>query len=73
MVAYDIAALMEYKGMLLKEACEFVVHKKLVDMGAEGGLISIDRFGNIEMPFNSEGMYRACRKNDDAAFIAIYK
>ncbi len=72
-VAYDIAALMEYKGMLLKEACEFVVHKKLVDMGAEGGLISIDRFGNIEMPFNSEGMYRACRKNDDAAFIAIYK
>lgn len=72
-VAYDIAALMEYKDMLLKEACEFVVHKKLVEMGAEGGLISIDRFCNIEMPFNSEGMYRGYQKNGDAPFIAIYK
>ncbi len=72
-VAYDIAALMEYKGMLLKEACEFVVQNKLVALGAEGGLISIDRFGNIEMPFNSEGMYRASRRNDDLPFIAIYK
>ncbi|MEO6168584.1 MAG: isoaspartyl peptidase/L-asparaginase [Chitinophagales bacterium] len=72
-VAYDISALMEYKDMLLKEACEFVVHKKLVEMGAEGGLISIDRFCNIEMPFNSEGMYRGYRKNEDLAYIAIYK
>lgn len=71
-VAYDISALMAYKDMLLKEACEFVVKKKLVEMGAEGGLISIDRFGNIEMPFNSEGMYRASRKNDEDPIIAIY-
>ncbi|MBK9730235.1 MAG: isoaspartyl peptidase/L-asparaginase [Chitinophagaceae bacterium] len=72
-VAYDISALMEYKDMLLKEACDYVVNKKLVELGAEGGLISIDRFGNIEMPFNSDGMYRACRRNGDAPFIAIYK
>ncbi|MEP7127506.1 MAG: isoaspartyl peptidase/L-asparaginase, partial [Chitinophagales bacterium] len=72
-VAYDISALMEYKDMLLKEACDYVVNRKLVELGAEGGLISIDRFGNIEMPFNSDGMYRACRRNGDAPFIAIYK
>lgn len=72
-VAYDISALMEYKGMLLKEACEYVVQQKLVNMGAEGGLISIDRFCNIELPFNSDGMYRGYRKNHELPAIAIYK
>ncbi|MCY7409872.1 MAG: isoaspartyl peptidase/L-asparaginase [Chitinophagales bacterium] len=71
-VAYDIHALMDYKGMLLKEAVDFVVKKKLVDFNAEGGLIAIDKFGNIEMPFNSEGMYRACRRNGDETLVAIY-
>jgi beta-aspartyl-peptidase (threonine type) len=72
-VAYDISCLMEYKGMSLQEACEQVVNKKLVAFGGEGGLIAIDHFGNIEMPFNSEGMYRGYRKSDEAAVIGIYK
>ncbi|MBK6483436.1 MAG: isoaspartyl peptidase/L-asparaginase [Chitinophagaceae bacterium] len=72
-VAYDISALMEYKGMLLKEACEYVVQKKLVNMRAEGGLISIDRFCNIELSFNSDGMYRGYRKNHELPVIAIYR
>lgn len=71
-VAYDVHALMEYKGMLLKEAVDFVVKKKLVEFNAEGGLIAIDKFGNIEMPFNSEGMYRACKRNGDETLVAIY-
>lgn len=71
-VAYDISALMEYKGMLLKEACEYVVQKKLVQMNAEGGLISIDRLCNIELPFNSAGMYRGYRKNHEPVSIDIY-
>ncbi len=71
-VAYDVHALMEYKDMLLREACDLVVHKKLVSLGAEGGLIAIDRFCNIEMPFNSEGMYRGYRKSGGLAVTAIY-
>ena len=59
--------------MLLKEACEYVVQQKLLNMGAEGGLISIDRFCNIELPFNSDGMYRGYRKNNEVPVIAIYK
>lgn len=72
-VAHDISALMEYKDMLLKEACDLVVNKKLVAFGGEGGLIAIDAFANIEMPFNSEGMYRAYKRNGEPPFIAIYK
>ena len=72
-VAYDISALMEYKNLSLKEACEEVVMNKLVKIGGEGGLISIDKFGNIELPFNSEGMYRAMKDSSGNELIAIYK
>lgn len=72
-VAYDVSCLMEYKGLSLKEACETVVRQKLVKIGGEGGLIAIDAHGNIELAFNSEGMYRAAKKAGDALFTAIYK
>jgi len=46
---------------------------KLVKIGGEGGLIALDRYGNIELPFNSEGMYRAKKSHDSDVFIGIYK
>ncbi len=72
-VAYDISCLMEYKGLSLKEACDIVVMDKLVKIGGEGGLIAIDKNGNIELPFNSEGMYRAKKTFGSDVFIGIYK
>lgn len=72
-VAYDISCLMEYKGLSLKEACDIVVYQKLVKIGGEGGLVAIDAKGNIEMPFNSEGMYRAMRKSGGEIYLGIYK
>jgi beta-aspartyl-peptidase (threonine type) len=71
-VAYDISCLIEYKGLTLKEACDLVVYDKLVKIGGEGGLIALDSHGNIEMPFNSEGMYRASKKENSDLFIGIY-
>jgi beta-aspartyl-peptidase (threonine type) len=72
-VAYDISCLMEYKGYSLKQACDYVVKDKLVKFGGEGGLIAIDVAGNIELPFNSEGMYRGYKKGDADAVIKIYE
>jgi L-asparaginase / beta-aspartyl-peptidase len=72
-VAYDISCLMEYKGYTLAEACNLVVHEKLVKIGGEGGLIAVDKQGNIELPFNSEGMYRAAANSDGLLLAAIYK
>ncbi len=72
-VAYDISCLMEYKGLSLKKACDIVVMDKLVKIGGEGGLIALDAKGNIELPFNSDGMYRASKKSDRDLFIGIYK
>ncbi len=72
-VAYDISCLMEYKGYTLKQACDYVVKDKLVKLGGEGGLIAIDKSGNIELPFNSEGMYRAYKKGNTDAVVKIYE
>ena len=72
-VAYDISCLIEYKGLNLKQACDLVVMDKLVKIGGEGGLIALDNKGNIELPFNSEGMYRAKKSSDSDLFIGVYK
>lgn len=71
--AYDVSALMEYKELTLEEACNLVVHKKLKQINGEGGLIAIDKKCNIQMSFNSEGMYRACIKTGKEMEIKIYK
>ncbi|MCD6018698.1 MAG: isoaspartyl peptidase [Bacteroidetes bacterium] len=72
-VAYDISCLMEYKNLSLKEACDLVVMDKLVKIGGEGGLIALDSKGHVALPFNSDGMYRASKKENEELFIGIYK
>ena len=73
LAAYDIAALMDYGGLSLHEACEAVVMDKLPALGGSGGLIAVDREGNIALPFNSEGMYRAWGYAGDAPSVGIYR
>lgn len=70
--AYDVSALMEYRGMSVKEACETVVLDKLVKMQGEGGLISVDGEGNWAMVLNSAGMYRGVKSSDGTDMCCIY-
>jgi len=71
--AYDVSALMEYKGLSLEEAMEEVVNKKLVAIGGEGGMIGVDAKGNPAMLLNSAGMYRAVKSSDGLNEIQIYR
>jgi L-asparaginase / beta-aspartyl-peptidase len=72
-LAYDIAAMMEYKGMSLRDAAELAVMDKLKALGGSGGVVAIDAQGNIAMPFNSEGMYRGFMLADGTIETAIFK
>jgi L-asparaginase / beta-aspartyl-peptidase len=72
-VAYDIAALMKYRGMTVQQAGDEVIHKKLAPVKGEGGVIILDRHGNFATPFNSEGMYRGHIGTDGVAHVGIYK
>ncbi|NMP31579.1 isoaspartyl peptidase/L-asparaginase [Thalassotalea sp. M1531] len=71
-VAADICARMQYQGLSLAVAADTVVNQVLVEAGGSGGVIAIDTKGNITMPFNSKGMYRASRKSRQAAKAAIF-
>ncbi len=72
-VAYDVSCLMEHKGMSLEAASEEVINKRILDIKGDGGLIAVDAKGNIAMPFNTEGMYRASKTSEGDEQIAIYK
>ncbi len=71
--AYDVSALMEYKKLSLKDACHVVIFEKLPLVKGEGGLIAVDKDGNLCLPFNSEGMYRAWCQEGVQIQIKMYK
>ncbi|GAA3572668.1 isoaspartyl peptidase/L-asparaginase [Snuella lapsa] len=72
-VAHDISALMEYKGLSLKEAAKEVIQKKIPKLGGNGGIIAIDKNGNMVMEFNTAGMFRATINDRAELYIAMYK
>lgn len=72
-VAYDISAQMEYRGMSLDEAATHEIMEKLKAQGAEGGLIGVDKDGNISMPFNTEAMLRGYITSDGAEYIRAFR
>lgn len=72
-VAYDVACLMEYKGLSLQAACDEVILNRIVKIGGDGGLIAVNTHGDIAMPFNTEGMYRGFRNSDGMSEVKIYK
>ncbi|NTX39739.1 isoaspartyl peptidase/L-asparaginase [Myxococcus sp. CA033] len=72
-VARDICARVEYQELPLPEAANVVVHDVLVKAGGEGGVIAMDREGNVAMPFNSSGMYRGYVGQDGQPHVAIFK
>ncbi|MBS0026721.1 isoaspartyl peptidase/L-asparaginase family protein [Chitinophaga sp. 22321] len=71
-VAYDLSALIEYKGLSVQQAGNAVI-KKVGDMGGDGGLIALDKKGNMTMSFNTEGMYRGAITKDGKIEVEIYK
>lgn len=73
MVAYDISALMAYKGLSLREAAREVIQKKVPELGGDGGIIAVDKNGNMVAEFNTEGMYRATMDAQGNLEIGIYK
>ena len=71
-VAHQISALMELRGMSLSEAAEAAL-AQAEKLGGTGGLIAVDKNGNIALPFNTSGMYRGHIREDGKFVIEIYK
>ena len=72
-VAYDISALMEYRGLSVEEASKVVIHEKMAKLGGNGGVIALDNKGNVAMVMNTDGMYRAHMDSKGNKTIKIYR
>ena len=71
-VAHDISALMEYKGLSLKDAAKIVLDK-VKALGGDGGIVAVDKNGNMVADFNTAGMYRATMNDKGELTIGIYE
>ncbi|WP_225859757.1 MULTISPECIES: isoaspartyl peptidase/L-asparaginase family protein [Chitinophaga] len=72
-VAKTVSDLVEYKGWTLEKAANELIAKQVPALGGDGGLIAIDKNGNIAMPFNTAGMYRGAVTEDGKITVEIYK
>ena len=73
-VAYDISALMEYKSYSLQDAANEVIFNKITPMGGSGGgIIAVDKDGNISMTFNTGLMHRAWATSKGDAAVGVLK
>ena len=72
-VAYDISAQMEYQNKSLKDATKDVIQNKLTKLGGTGGVVALDKNGNMSFEFNTAGMYRASMNDKGELVVKIYK
>lgn len=70
--AFDVSAQMRYAGLTLEESARRVVMEKLPAIHGRGGLIAVDRAGNVTLPFNTEGMYRGVARVGEPVNVWIY-
>lgn len=70
-VAHDVAARMRYRGSSLAAAARAAL-ANVAKLGGDGGLVAVDRRGNVAMPFNSEGMYRGAIDRHGKTAIEIF-
>lgn len=71
-VAADICARVKYQGKTIQQAGNEVIHEVLMPVGGTGGVIIIDRLGNVALPFNTKGMYRGSKSSTGENFVAIF-
>jgi beta-aspartyl-peptidase (threonine type) len=72
-LAKSISDMMEFGKMSLQDAANEMVMKRLPALGGDGGLIAVDKDGNIAMPFCTEGMYRGYVREEGVKVVKIYK
>ena len=73
LIAYDVAARIAYQDLALQEAAKNLIHESLTNAGGKGGLIALDTAGNIAMPFNTSGMFRAVKQSGSKANARIFQ
>ncbi len=72
-VAHDISAMMQYSDLSIQEAASAVIQEKLKEAGGRGGVICVDKQGNIAMEFNTTGMLRAYATANGEKAVKVFE
>lgn len=71
-VAADICARVQYQGKSIATAGKEVIFGPMLTAGGTGGVIILNTKGEISMPFNTKGMYRASKTNTQPTYVGIF-
>jgi beta-aspartyl-peptidase (threonine type) len=71
-LAHEISSLIKYRGLTAEDAARQAIQVRLKAIGGDGGVIVVDRAGNVAMQFNTDGMFRGTRDSNGRREIAIY-
>jgi len=69
--SHTVSAYMNFNNATLGEATDYVIHQKMKPNTA--GIITVDREGNISMPFNTSGMFRAAADANGLRMVKIWE
>lgn len=69
--AHEVSNLMQYQDLNLQQAQQKVI-EKIGRLGGDGGMIGIDKKGNVAWFFNTKGMFRAHKKSNGTKEIRFY-
>ncbi|MBC3541034.1 isoaspartyl peptidase/L-asparaginase family protein [Rufibacter sediminis] len=72
-VAHEVYALMKYKQLPLKEAAREAMEVYKDRIEGDRNFIALDPEGNVEFSFETSLMFRACKKNNDPMYLAIWR
>ncbi|MEE9348416.1 MAG: isoaspartyl peptidase/L-asparaginase [Flavobacteriaceae bacterium] len=73
LAAHEVSSLMQYTNATVKEAAQKVIHENIASLKGKGGLIVLDKKGNIAWNFNTKGMFRAYKKSSGEQKIAFFE
>ncbi len=72
-VAHEVSALMKHREWDVDKAASHVIHVELENLGGKGGLIALDRRGNVSAPLNTPGMFRGWKLSDGREEVKMFK
>jgi L-asparaginase / beta-aspartyl-peptidase len=70
--AYSVSARMMYRNQLLTDAAQAATDD-IRELGGVGGIIALDRAGNVAMPYHAPGMFRGVIDVNGNAYVALYE
>lgn len=71
--AHEVSNLIQYKGLNPQEALHEVLFNQIGKLGGEGGMILLDKGGNVYWDFNSSGMFRGYKKSNGDNVVEMFE